>query len=152
MWTMIDYTRAGIARVLEIDFVRFSIVGGTGFVINFIVLTFLNRVLGLPTIFAQLIGAEVALFSNFLLHNHWTYKKRKVQKSFKNLLIQFHATSWPAIVGSSLMVSGGEKFLHLNSLWALGLSSIIVLIWNFTWSKYVVWRDVPVNSVEELVQ
>lgn len=138
-------------RLLKIDFVRFCIVGGTGFVINFIILDILHRVFNVPIFVAQLIGAEISLFCNFMLHHHWTYKAHKVKKSMGRLLIQFHATSWPATLGSALMVTGGEKFLHLADIWALAVSSSIVLAWNFFWSKYIIWRDVTEPDIERIV-
>lgn len=138
-------------RLLKIDFVRFCIVGGTGFVINFILLTVLHRGLHVPVYIAQFFGAEVALFSNFMLHHHWTYKHNKVEKTKTNLLVQFHATTWPAIVGSVLMVTAGVKFLHLSSFMALVVSSAIALMWNFGWSKFVVWRDVTDKQIKEIV-
>lgn len=148
---MIAYTRVKIAHLLRLDFVRFCIVGGTGFVINFGLLLTLNKLLDIPTFWAQLMSAEVALFSNFMLHHHWTYKRNKVVKSLRQLLVQFHATSWIAIVGSAFMVSAFERFLHLDSLEALAVSSLIALLWNFAWSKYVVWKDVPLTDAEEVV-
>ncbi len=147
---MVAYTRERIERLLRIDFVRFCIVGGTGFVINFILLALLHRGFGVPIFIAQLIGAEVALFSNFLLHHHWTYKANKVQKSMKVLLLQFHATTWPAIIGSALMVTAGEKWWHLSNLAALALSSLIALLWNFVWSKYIIWRKVTPAEIERI--
>lgn len=148
IWSMIAYTRVQLERLLKLDFIRFCIVGGTGFVINFLLLTLLHRVFGIDVFVSQLVSAEIALFSNFMLHHHWTYKAHKVDKSVGNLIVQFHATTWPAIIGSTLMVGSGEKFLHLSNLVALVLSSGVVLVWNFCWSKFVVWRDVP--SIEEL--
>ncbi len=147
---MIVYTREKIERLLKIDFVRFCIVGGTGFVINFIILTTLHKYFQAPIYVAQFIGAEVALFCNFLLHHHWTYKKNKVNKTISNLLVQFHATSWPAIIGSTLMVSAGVNTFHMSSLTALIVSSAIALMWNFAWSKFVIWRDVTPAQVEDL--
>jgi len=148
---MIAYTKQRLERLLKIEFIRFCIVGGTGFVINFIILAGLHRVFGVPVFIAQLIGAEIALFCNFMLHHHWTYKAHKVEKSLTNLVVQFHATSWPAIIGSSFMVSLSEHYLHFNNLTALVTSSIIVLLWNFLWSKYVVWKDVESSKVERIV-
>lgn len=152
MLQMIAYTRAQVVRLLKIDFVRFCIVGGTGFTINFIILAGLTHFAGLPVVFAQFIGAEIALFSNFMLHHHWTYKHHKVEKTKGNLIIQFHATSWPAIIGSTLMVSGGVKFLHLDKFVALVMSSLIALVWNFGWSKFVVWRDVSDKEIKEEIK
>ena len=138
--------------MLRIDFVRFCIVGGTGFVINFFILTLLHKLFNAPIFIAQLIGAEIALFSNFMLHHHWTYKAHKVQKTMKKLLLQFHASTWPAILGSALMVTGAEKFLHFGNLLALATSSIIALLWNFGWSKYVIWRSVTPAEIERIAE
>lgn len=149
---MVAYTRARIRHLLKIDFVRFCIVGGTGFVINFLILTFLHRLLHAPIFIAQLIGAEIALFSNFMLHHHWTYKGHKVQKGMSKLLIQFHASTWPAILGSALMVTAGEKLLHFGNLLALAVSSVIALLWNFGWSKYVIWRKITPAEIERIAE
>jgi putative flippase GtrA len=127
-------------------------VGGTGFIVNFALLTIFTKLFHMPTFLSQLIASEIALFSNFLLHHHWTYKRHHVQKTFVGLLAQFHATSWPAIIGSSFMVTAGEKYLHFNGLQALALSSIVVLLWNFTWSKFVVWRHTPPQELREIAE
>jgi dolichol-phosphate mannosyltransferase len=146
---MVAYTRTKLVRLLKVDFVRFCIVGGTGFVINFILLTFLNKVVGMHIFLAQFIGAEVALFSNFMLHHHWTYKHHKVEKEKHQLLVQFHLTSWPAIVGSASMVTICEHILHFSNFTALATSSAIALLWNFLWSKYVIWRKVTTREIQE---
>jgi dolichol-phosphate mannosyltransferase len=149
---MIAYTRDRIKHLLKIDFVRFCIVGGTGFVINFIILTVLHKGFSVPIFIAQLIGAEIALFSNFMMHHHWTYKGHKVQKTIPTLLVQFHASTWPAILGSALMVTAGEKFLHFGNLLALAVSSAIALLWNFGWSRYVIWRKITPAEIERIAE
>jgi len=149
---MVAYTKEKIKKLLELDFIRFCIVGGTGFVINFIILIGLHKVLHLPVFISQLIGAEIALFSNFMLHHHWTYKKNHVEKTLPQLLLQFHATSWPAILGSAAMVSLGEKYLNLSNLFALVLTSIVVFVWNYVWSKFVVWKDVKTPEIKEIIK
>jgi dolichol-phosphate mannosyltransferase len=149
---MIVYTRERLQRLIKIDFIRFCIVGGTGFVINFILLALLPKLFGFPVPLAQFIGAEIALFSNFIMHNRWTYKSKNVKKSVGSLLIQFHATSWPAILGSTAMVSLGVDVFHLSKLIALAISSVIALLWNFVWTKYVIWKDVTPKEVKENIK
>lgn len=127
-------------RILGVDFVRFCLVGATGFLINLALLTLLYKILGLPVIIAQLISAEIALFSNFILHHNWTYKHRKTKKSIKTLLVQFHMSSWVAIVGSALLVSVGIGVMDLSYIVALVGSSSVALLWNFLWSKLVIWK------------
>lgn len=148
---MISYSAKKIKRLLRIDFIRFSLVGGTGFVINLSILTALHKGLGLALVPSQLVGAEIALFSNFMLHHHWTYKGRNHQKKLSSLIVQFHAVSWPAILGSTLMVSFGVIVLNFSDLVALAFSSCIALLWNFFWSKYVVWRDVKSSQVGSMI-
>lgn len=149
---MVAYTRKQIARLLRIDFIRFCLVGGSGFILNLAILTFLTNVTSWPVFICQLISSEIALFSNFLLHHYWTYKHNKVHKTIPALLIQFHASSWPAILGSAIMVSAAERYLHLNNLFALMISSAIVLFWNYAWSKFVIWRDVSSKDIEKGIE
>ena len=148
---MIVCVSSKFQRILEVDFIRFCVVGGTGFVINMALLILFHKIIMIPIFYSQAIAAEVALFSNFTLHHHWTYKKNKVDKKFSKLIIQFHATTWPAILGSAVMVTLAVNYLHVNSTIALIISSGVALVWNFSWSKYVVWKDVS-NNIEEVIQ
>jgi putative flippase GtrA len=146
---MVVYIKHEMQRLLKIDFIRFCLVGGSGFVINIILLTFLTGPVKLSIFWAQLISAEVALFSNFVLHHQWTYKHHEVRKTIHRLLVEFHATTWPAILGSTFLVSTGVHVLHMDKYAALIVSSAVALLWNFSWSKFVVWRDVTVKEAEE---
>ena len=129
-------------RLLKIEFVRFCIVGGSGFLINLVLLTLLYKILGLPVFLAQLISGEVSLSSNFVLHHTWTYKQRNSDKSIKRLLLQFHATSWIAILGGAGLVYGGTHALHMEYIVALIITSLISLLWSFTWTRFVIWKKV----------
>lgn len=149
---MVRYTKEQLRRLLKMDFVRFCIVGGTGFVINLTLLTLLHSGLEFPVFISQAFAAEIALFSNFMLHHHWTYKSKNVEKTKQRLLLQFHASSWPAILGSAAMVTACVKLLHFNELLALITSSAVALFWNFGWSKYVIWRGITKADVERIAR
>lgn len=127
-------------RLVRIDFVRFGMVGALGFVINFLLLTLLFRVLDLPIFVAQILAAEVALFHNFIWHHHWTYKANNVSKNIWTLVVQFHITSWVAVVGSAALISLFVHTFGLDYIIALVLSSAIAMFWNFGWTKFVIWR------------
>jgi putative flippase GtrA len=149
---MLAYTRNKIERLLKLEFIRFCIVGGLGFVINFILLIALAKLFNLSIVLAQLIGAELALGTNFMLHHNWTYKAHRVNKNLKSLLVQFHVTTWPAILGSTAMVSLGVDVFHISKFLALVISSLVSLMWNFIWSKFVIWRDVTPQEIKEIVK
>lgn len=120
--------------------------GGIGFTINFVLITILYKLLHLPLFLAQLIAGEVALFNNFVLHHNWTYKGHNVKKTIPALLVQFHATSWMAVLGIAFLVSAGVNYLHLNYLVALVVGAIGGMIWNYLWSKFI-WH--PKHAVIE---
>ncbi|MGD8373717.1 MAG: GtrA family protein [Candidatus Woesebacteria bacterium] len=128
-------------QLLRVDFVRFCIVGATGFAANFIILTMLFKVFGWPIFIAQLVASEISLFSNFILHDRWTYKHKTVTKTISQLLIQFHISSWMAILGSALLVAFMVDRLNWSYVIALMVSSAIAMIWNFSWTKFVIWRN-----------
>ena len=129
-------------KLFQFDIVRFGLVGASGFAINFLILTLLFKILSLPIFIAQLCGAEIALFSNFVLHDRWTYNRNNVTKTFGQLLVQFHVTSWVAIIGSALLVSFLVDTLHQQYIVALVASSAVAFAWNFLTTKFYVWRRV----------
>ena len=148
---MFVYIAGKVKDLHKIDFVRFCIVGTLGFIINFSLLTLLFKVLGLHVFLAQLISSEIALFNNFVLHHNWTYRDNVTNKSIKNLLIQFHMSSWSAILGSSVIVTGAVKIFHLHYLVALIIASAFGLFWNFGWTKFVIWRHQSDGAIKQEV-
>lgn len=114
-----------LARIMELKrFVKFLIVGGTGFVVqlsaqemavNFGIAVVLSTIIS-PTIFALThhhglvalrdaiaggIGAEAAILSNFLFNNFWTFKdtrKLKQKSPFFLRLLKFNLTSLASIL------------------------------------------------------
>jgi len=127
-------------QALRFDFVRFSIVGLLGFLINLALLSLFYKVLGWPLLIAQMIAAEVALAHNFLWHHYWTYQNSKVHKTLGALAIQFHATSWVAIVGSGLLMSALVETAKIEYLTSLVITAAAAMVWNFGWTKFVIWQ------------
>jgi dolichol-phosphate mannosyltransferase len=89
-------------------FVKFLFVGGTGFIVQFIVTYFSIYLLGLEHMqfVATLLGAETAIISNFLLNNVWTFKDTKgiaEKGSFGRRLFKFNLTSLLSIAMQSLV-------------------------------------------------
>lgn len=140
------YLKQTVQKLTRIDFVRFCIVGILGFSVNLLILTTLHSGLMMSIFIAQFIAAEIALFGNFILHHYWTYRHRIIKKKKRNLLVQFHITSWPAILGSTAIVGFLVSLGRFSSLFALVVSSVIALLWNYTWSKMVIWRETHESS------
>lgn len=115
-------------------------VGAVGFLVNFTTLALLRDVLDVPVVLAVLAGGEVALVSNFLFHNYWTYRERPQNKKIYVLFLQFHLAFWSGNGINSLLT----LFMILQLGWgefvSLAIASFIVLFWNFGWTRYYIWR------------
>ena len=80
-------------------FIKFMIVGGTGFLLQFATVYF-GIILGLEQFIAAMVGGEIAILSNFTLNNLWTFgdtKAIKEQGSILRRLIKFNTASLAAI-------------------------------------------------------
>lgn len=133
------YRRAG--KMLAIDTVRFVIVGGLGFVINLIVLVILHDFTGLGVGISQLVGAELAILSNFYLHSNWTYKGA-VEKPLATRLAQFHASAWVGSGITSIILIVSVNRLHIYYPIALVIGSSGGLVWNYVWTKFVIFKKI----------
>ncbi len=90
-----------IARYHELErIIKFLIVGGTGFIVQFIILHLLNG-LGFAQTISTMLSAEAAILLNFYFNNLWTFsdtKHIKQQGSLLRKLIKFNLTSLSAII------------------------------------------------------
>lgn len=137
-------------------FVKFLIVGGTGFIVQFITTYISIRLFGLEhaQFIATLIGAEAAIISNFLLNNLWTFKDTKSVKekgSFFYRLFKFNLTSVLSISMQSFVTFLAVRFMGpridlfghsiLTSLVILFPTILfIVLPFNYFVYNKIIWK------------
>lgn len=135
---------ARIKEILTGSFGKFLVVGGTGFIINAVILRTLVEVFHWAPSPANLAGAGVAMFSNYNLNNYWTFSHSK-STTFGNYLrkmINFYATSSFGVIfiqtgtiflGDLLI---GRKYYFIYFLFG----TFLLLIWNFTIYSRFIWK------------
>jgi dolichol-phosphate mannosyltransferase len=137
------------ARFFELlRFFKFAVVGSLGLVIQ----TVLYWVLGFglkvasPAI-ATILGGQLAILSNFILNNVWTFGDRKITSTAKlfQKLIAFYATSNIAVllIQGGIMKAGetlvGKESILIHGFYVAAL--VLTLIFNFTvYNKYI-WKQ-----------
>lgn len=131
---------ATVRRQLQREFVRFCLVGAVGFVVNLSTMTVVHEVLGVSIEWSVLIGGEVALVSNFLFHNFWTYKERALNKKITVLFLQFHVAFWSGNGINAILTLIMIKQFGWSSVLSLAIASGAVLFWNFAWTRFYIWR------------
>lgn len=138
------------ARFKEIitgPFGKFLVVGGIGFVINALALRILVESFHMRPEPSNLIGAALAIFSNYNLNNKWTFSSQRhkgiVMYFWK--MFHFYLTSAFGVIfiqtgtialGDKLI---GEKFYFIYFIIGTGF----LLMWNFTIYSLVIWRKKP---------
>jgi putative flippase GtrA len=115
---------------------RFCLVGGTGTAINTTVLYVLSRALDLPLPVSSAMAVELAVLSNYLLNDRFTFAVRR--PSFRRLA-KFNITSLAGlgvnVVIVWLLARQGVYFLAAN---LVGIAVAVVV--NYTFSVAWVWR------------
>lgn len=126
-------------------FIKFGIVGGTGFLVNYLGLELLKR-FGFTTFMATLLATEAAIISNFIFNNIWTFKDKVITKVtdifvqfFKfNLSSLFAVIVQPFIVSGAVKLFGDSSLVHLGAL--LGALFVVVLPYNYIVYNLFIWH------------
>ncbi|MBI5356968.1 glycosyltransferase family 2 protein [Candidatus Collierbacteria bacterium] len=136
------------ARFFELlRFFKFVAVGSLGLVIQTAIYWLLGFGLKLfsPAI-ATILGGQVAILSNFILNNVWTFGDRKITSTTKlfQKLIAFYTTSNIAVllIQGGIMKAGemlvGKENILIHGFYVAAL--VLTLIFNFTvYNKYI-WK------------
>ena len=129
----------------KMRFIKFGVVGFTGFLVNYLGLELLKRA-GLTTYWATLFATELSIISNFTLNNIWTFKDKTIT-SAKDLIVQFakfNLSSVFAIIVQPIIVNGATKLFGDTSLVRLGglvfAIVFVVVPYNYIVYNLFIWK------------
>ena len=144
---VIEYIRSSI--LIRIDrsksFFKYVIVGGTGYIIKLSSITLLIVLFRTEESNAVALGAEIAIISNFILNNFWTFSHKKIkdrQIIFK--FLQFNFASLGSILIQKSVSWVGASYIS-RALWftlALNIATIIILVIPYSYFIYnrYIWK------------
>lgn len=135
-------------RALELlngSFGKFLLVGGTGFIINAVILRILVEGFDWAPYNANLVGAVFAVFSNYNLNNLWTFGHRKHTSPFRYVwkMLQFYATSSFGVIfiqtgtiyiGVHYITKESDYFIYFL------IGTFFLMLFNYTIYSKVIWR------------
>lgn len=130
------------------ELARFILVGGTGTLLNFIILTITYHYLHWPDDLAALVSNEVAMVSNFFCHEHWTFRDER-HGTRKIRFVRYQLVAFGGIAISTLLFTVFHR-LGLYFLIANALAICMALGWNFLMSHRWAWRRLPVEVLEHV--
>ncbi|MCC3432901.1 MAG: glycosyltransferase, partial [Microcoleus sp. PH2017_03_ELD_O_A] len=125
-------------------FLRFGIVGFSGVFVNMGVLYVLRNSLHLELTRSLIIAAELAIISNFLWNDLWTFgdiSKRQPgnRQRFKRLL-KFNTICLMGLILNVLLVNLMFNVFGINEYLANLIAIVAVTLWNFWINMKLSWR------------
>jgi dolichol-phosphate mannosyltransferase len=125
---------------VSLRFLLFALVGSTGLVVHLATLFVALKIFNLPFAEAQGCGALVAMTTNFILNNFFTYRDQRL-KGFAILrgLLAFYF-----VCSVGLLANVGVAFSiydHEPIWWVAGAAGALMgVVWNYAMSGLFVWR------------
>lgn len=127
---------------------RFALVGGIGTLVQLTSLQLLRLLV--PFSFSNLVAIELAIVSNFILNNQWTFKDRAVtSKSVSARFLTFNLASAGSILIQMAVVIAGDTLIGLHPIGLIDtgllfavVGIVIGMIWNYIAYSKLVWRKV----------
>jgi putative flippase GtrA len=132
-----------IAKLLRLakakaDFMRFAIIGGCGFTVNFCMLGLLYHGLHLPIAAADLLAAEISLWATFAGNNSWTFRGTH-RHGFWQKVGRYHAYNWCGLGINTALVYVLVRYAGWYYGVALVAGSGTALLFNYFFNKKVVF-------------
>ena len=125
---------------VSLRFLLFALVGSTGLVVHLATLFVALKIFDLPFAEAQACGALLAMTTNFILNNFFTYRDQRL-KGFAILrgLLAFYF-----VCSVGLLANVGVAFSiydHEPIWWVAGAAGALMgVVWNYAMSGLFVWR------------
>lgn len=169
--TMKYIIQVRLEEILSSRLFKFALVGGFGFIVNLIAFNFFKifslwtnaaMILGVPVenavlsdqAIAVVLGAEVAILSNYLLNNVWTFGDRKIKGLGKHVskFLQFNLGSVGSVVIQYIVMQVCVALIGIHTLITiagigiqsdniyLAMGVLLGMIWNFSVYSLVIWR------------
>ena len=116
-----------------LQLVKFCAVGGSGYVVNLVVFSFLLEAVGVHHLIAASGAFVVAVANNFWWNRHWTFDASDGHAGFQ--AARFFSVSLFAFAFAAAMLEGLVRFTTLPELTAQAISIIAATPLNFVGNK-----------------
>ncbi|BBA78754.1 dolichyl-phosphate-mannose synthase [cyanobacterium endosymbiont of Rhopalodia gibberula] len=141
----------GLRLSISARFIKFSLVGLTGVVVDMGFLYLLSDKIGpeLPLTRSKIIAAELAVINNFLWNDCWTFgdiSRRQPEKRQRlKRLIKFNLICLAGLVLNVFFLNMFVRIFNYNKYIANLLAIILVTLWNFWFNLKLSWRVTEID-------
>ncbi len=138
-------TNTIIYVLLNSSFIKFAIVGGIGFLVDFGLSYALIEKAKFAIWTSTILSAEAAIISNFLFNNFWSFSYKKIEgklSSYISKFINFNFVSLGSMAIQTILLSIATTFLN-KELWPAYKAIIIILFvipYSYYMYNFVIWK------------
>ena len=112
---------------------KFGVVGGGAFLIDYSVLYLLTEFVGIHYLISSVISFIVSLIFNYILSIYWVFDVTKKQTSRE--VFVFVILSVIGLLINQVVMYVGSDLLHIYYMLTKLVSTFIVMVWNFVTRK-----------------
>jgi dolichol-phosphate mannosyltransferase len=129
-----------MGRLLPARFISFATVGLSGIFVHLCALWFFYRFMNIEFIYAQTLATVIAMTSNYILNNIFTYPDRKHRgMAFISGLLSFYLA---CTLGAIINVAVADLLFGRSFPWWLAgtLGAVAGAVWNYATTATFTWR------------
>ena len=134
MWIINHLLKVNIFK----QFVKFCVVGTANTFLDFLVYIFLNRIIGLYYLLANLFSILVAMTSSFIFNKYWTF--RNIEKDIKTQYLKFALVNGIFFILYNSLFYLFVEIIGIYDLIAKAMTIFICLFWNFFANRHFTFR------------
>jgi dolichol-phosphate mannosyltransferase len=120
--------------------IKFGLVGLSGVVVNTVILGVLTELAQLNYKWSSLIAIQIAIISNFIFNDKWTFVDRKKQSLTKRFLSFESISIIGAVINWALLIACTE-LLGIHYLISNLIGILIAFIWNYIANNKLTWNN-----------
>lgn len=151
MYLLINILPKPLSRLIykAFYFIKFTIVGLTGYIINLIVLylstSYYSSIANYEyaVFYGTITSFETSLTWNFLLHEYWTFRDRGLKHSFIKIVerwFKFHISSAGSFISQLFFTTLLSGYLKQPLYLSLTIGVLTGLLINYFFSSRITWR------------
>ncbi len=126
-----------VGKIFDRNFILYAFIGVTGVTIDFLLFTFLVKVLGLYYVISNVISVSFGLVNNFILNRRYNFK---VYNKPLQRFLSFYLIGFIGIAISTLLIHVFTEILVIPILISKIMSVIIVVILQYILNKYFTFK------------
>lgn len=122
---------------------RFGIVGASGVLVNSLALWVLVQGSRLSIPLASAIATELAIITNFLLNDRWTFGRTAARRSRWRRFVRYNSVAAGGLAITALLLTVLTRYANMPLLLANLLAIGVAMGWNYMLSSRWAWLSAP---------